>query len=688
MASIFQVWDKEIQGLAAESADDAVIEARRQQLAEHFKAKAKASGLSSKKIYETLDQFDTYSRQNSTNEDNRLSPEEEEMAQRVKDGTVTQGAIKEVGKRFKDVGLGVVSSLTRMGGDIAQTINDVSDNDKTTLSGQAAQGLYNVTDEIRSNYSQGTKTAKKDFWSPEGLTMGVAENLGQIAGTAALLGTGGALAGAAGVTSKAGKLLAMGTMAAPLAYSQGYGQGKESSLDEINKTSNAQLWENVKAEAKAYDDAGGTGEVPYLVGMFKEAGGDLNLMKDLMAENAGNRAGIMTVATEPLAMGVGSFMSRGAAAGGTGAMARLANAMNNQGMSNELARRIAAGGNAAIASQAGKIAATQMAREGTQETAQEGLEAYYAKGEGSRAAGRKGELTDEDWSGKHGIIQQGLQGGAIGMIMGAGGAGATLRNSSKLALEKNGLPEKHDAAIIAHEQAIANLEKATQILDLNPEDVKAQEVHAKANDEALVATNNLEQLTGKFNALYTPEEQEVIKAKTMEGVAARAKVAEDAAKAQQELDAAQAKATQEQQAQQNEIIKAQRENTVNKLASMVGDEVALNEELARLNLGAEEENSLVTEAHKVAKKQKKAEKQAQSQAQAKTPLDSALDMLFDNKGNRNTKDVQDAADAHKVQLVDLVPAIAQRIESNKQQQTQAERQNKKAEYEKNKGKRG
>jgi hypothetical protein len=158
-----------------------------------------------------------------------------------------------------------------------------------------------------------------------GLTMGVAENLGQIAGTAALLGTGGALAGAAGVTSKAGKLLAMGTMAAPLAYSQGYGQGKESSLDEINKTSNAQLWENVKAEAKAYDDAGGTGEVPYLVGMFKEAGGDLNLMKDLMAENAGNVTGLMTVGTEPLAMGVGSLMSRGAAAGGKGLMAGLVN---------------------------------------------------------------------------------------------------------------------------------------------------------------------------------------------------------------------------------------------------------------------------------------------------------------------------------------------------------------------------
>ncbi len=73
-----------------------------------------------------------------------------------------------------------------------------------------------------------------------------------------------------------------------------------------------------------------------------------------MAENAGNVTGLMTVATEPLAMGVGSLMSRGAAAGGKGLRAGLVNAMNNQGMSNELARRIAAGGSAGIASQVGK----------------------------------------------------------------------------------------------------------------------------------------------------------------------------------------------------------------------------------------------------------------------------------------------------------------------------------------------
>ena len=388
-----------------------------------------------------------------------------------------------------------------------------------------------------------------------------------------------------------------------------------------------------------------------------------------MAENAGNRSGLMTVATEPLAMGVGSLMSRGAAAGGTGVMAKFANAMNNQGMSNELARRVAAGGKLAIASQAGKIAATQMGREGVQETAQEGLEGYYAKGEGSRAAGRKGELTSEDWSSSdgNGIIQQGLQGGAIGLLMGGGGAISTLRHSSKLALEKNGLPEKHDAALIAHEQAIANLEKATQILDLNPEDVKAQEVHAKAYDEALVATNNLEQLTGKFNALYTPEEQEVIKAKTMEGVAARAKVAEDAAKAQKELEAAQAKAAQEQQAQQNEIIKAQRDEAISRLVPILGDDVAVSDELASMGLSDEEANSLLIDAHKEAKAQKKAQKKAgqQNKSAPKTPFELAVDEAFDANGNRNKAASQDIADKHGIKNIKtLIDAISERIDSN------------------------
>ena len=666
MANLFQAWDEDIQALGAAKASDDQIEARRQQLAEHFKAKAKAAGLSSKKIYETLDQFDAYSRQNSTAQDDQLTPEEQEMAQRVKDGTTRTGAIKEVGKAVKDAGIGALSSLAGWGGAIAQTAADVGENDKSELASQAAQGLYNVRDDLKSNYSEGTKLAQKDFWTPRGLAMGLAENAGQIAGSATVFGLAGKFAKAREF-SRGATLLTAGTVGAPLAYSQGYGQGKENSLDEINKTSNAQLWENVKAEAKAYDDAGGTGEVPYLVKQFKEAGGDLNLMKDLMAENAGNRAGIMTVATEPLAMGVGSLMSRGAAAGGKGLRAGLVNAMNNQGMSNELARRIAAGGSAAIASQAGKIAATQMAREGVQETAQEGLEGYYAKGEGSRAAGRKGELNSADWSGENGIVQQGLQGGAIGLLMGAGGAGATLRNASKLALEKNGLPEKHDAALVAKEQADAVLVQAANIADANPNNIDAQNAYAEAQDAALVATNDLDQLSAKFNALYTPEEQAVIKAATMEGVAARKKVADDAAKAQKELDDAQAKEQADIAAQQAEAIKAQRDAVVNNLAGMVGDDVALSNAVADLGLSEEEANSLLTDAHKEAKAQKKAQKKAgqQNQSAPKTPFELAVDEAFDANGNRNKAASQDIADKHGIKNIKtLIDAISERIDSN------------------------
>ncbi len=44
---------------------------------------------------------------------------------------------------------------------------------------------------------------------------------------------------------------------------------------------------------------------------------------------------------------------------------------------------------------------------------------------------------------------------AIGGIMAGGSVYSTARNASKLALENNGLPEKHDAALIAKEQADA-----------------------------------------------------------------------------------------------------------------------------------------------------------------------------------------------------------------------------------------
>ncbi len=60
----------------------------------------------------------------------------------------------------------------------------------------------------------------------------------------------------------------------------------------------------------------------------------------------------------------------------------------------------------------------------------------------------------------------------------------------------------------------------------------------------------------------------------MEGVAARKKVADDAAKAQKELDDADAKEQADIAAQQAEAIKTQRDAVVNNLAGMVGDDVA------------------------------------------------------------------------------------------------------------------
>ena len=75
MATITQHWDGVISELAAKKATDIEIENKRVEIANKFKLAAKNKGLSAKEINETLDYFDTYSRQNSTNEDNRLSPE-------------------------------------------------------------------------------------------------------------------------------------------------------------------------------------------------------------------------------------------------------------------------------------------------------------------------------------------------------------------------------------------------------------------------------------------------------------------------------------------------------------------------------------------------------------------------------------------------------------------------------------
>ena len=52
---------------------------------------------------------------------------------------------------------------------------------------------------------------------------------------------------------------------------------------------------------------GKSGDKPYLVELYQEANGDLNAMKDLMAENAGNKDRIIN-SNSPIAMGASSFM--------------------------------------------------------------------------------------------------------------------------------------------------------------------------------------------------------------------------------------------------------------------------------------------------------------------------------------------------------------------------------------------
>ena len=54
MVNLYQIWDKEVQGLDSVGAKPEQIEARRQAIAAHFENKARQAGMSSKDIYATL----------------------------------------------------------------------------------------------------------------------------------------------------------------------------------------------------------------------------------------------------------------------------------------------------------------------------------------------------------------------------------------------------------------------------------------------------------------------------------------------------------------------------------------------------------------------------------------------------------------------------------------------------------
>ena len=117
MVNLYQIWDKEVQGLDSVGAKPEQIEARRQAIAAHFENKARQAGMSSKDIYATLDNFDAYSRQKTSRFDDGLTPDEREAAR--DDGStilgLSKGGLKEGLKAVKDLGLGIVRFISYSG---------------------------------------------------------------------------------------------------------------------------------------------------------------------------------------------------------------------------------------------------------------------------------------------------------------------------------------------------------------------------------------------------------------------------------------------------------------------------------------------------------------------------------------------------------------------------------------------
>jgi hypothetical protein len=668
MANLYQIWDKEVQGLDSVGAKPEQIEARRQAIAAHFENKARQAGMSSKDIYAVLDNFDTYSRQKTSRFDDGLTPDERAAAQ--DDGStilgLRKGGLKESAKAVKDLGLGVASSVPRMVGDLAQTWSDVGDNDPTELSAQLAKASYDAAEDIKSNYSEGTKQRKKDFWSPTGLAMGLGENLGQIAVGAGV--TGAAMKGASLLTkgSKAWGLGAGVATGGGLAYGQGYGQGKENALEQINKTSNNDLYANVVTQFDEWKNKGGkSGDKPYLVELYQEANGDLNAMKDLMAEDAGNKAGLLTAATAPIAMGASSFMARNVArdVAASGAN-RAANSILRQTGARdtgELARRIAAGeGVGSIARQGLKIAGKQSGLQTVEEGTQEWGEGLFAADAGSEARGDKGVLSADDWKN---VGQQGLQGAAIGAVMGGGGSLLTMRDTQNTGIAqakaRTELPKQYQNAFNAFEDAKQAEAQAQAAYEANPTP-ESEDALVQATDARLKANNQFSQYDAAFKQTFTEQEQQDLLANDLKGIAARAKLAEEAKQA--ELNS---------KAEQEALAKAQRANMVKGLAAYADNEEVLLNKVNQLGLDDTQKELLLREVF-AERKNAKAKPQ---QTQAKTPLELAVDEHFDAKGNRKPSVISpDVADKHKVSLNELLLAIVKRNNDIKIEKAQAEKQ--------------
>jgi hypothetical protein len=260
------------------------------------------------------------------------------------------------------------------------------------------------------------------------------------------------------------------------------------------------------------------------------------------------------------------------------------------------------------------------------------------------------------------VGKQAAAGAVIGAGMGSVQAGGLYLFGNTT--PKKDLPNQYQNAFNTHEdakQAFAQAEEAYNAQQ-TPE---TEESYAQAEANYLKTKATFEQTEQAFKTTFTEQEQQDLLANSLKGIAARAKLAQEEA-------AAKVTAQQQAQAQQEAIAKAQRENLVNSMLPYADDPVSLNEAVGALNLDATQEEQLLNEVFAA----KKANTQpTQAKSAQKTPLELAVDDHFDAKGNLNPKAMSsDIAAKHKVPLVELLPAIAQRIKDNEANAVKAKQQ--------------
>jgi hypothetical protein len=225
-------------------------------------------------------------------------------------------------------------------------------------------------------------------------------------------------------------------------------------------------------------------------------------------------------------------------------------------------------------------------------------------------------------------------------------------------IPKQDIPKQYQNAFNAFEDAKQAEAQAQAAYEANPTP-ESEEALAQATDARLKANNQFSQYDAAFKQTFTEQEQQDLLANDLKGIAARAKLAEEAKQA--ELNS---------KAEQEALAKAQRANMVKGLAAYADNEEVLLNKVNQLGLDDTQKELLLREVF-AERKNAKAKPQ---QTQTKTPLELAVDEHFDTKGNRKPSVMSsDVADKHKVSLNELLPAIAKRNNDIKIEKAQAEK---------------